>query len=93
MRGNNGWGVYFSKKKRYSQTFGDLTYKVKVCPKNTLRFDDNEVKGKGFFNMTKEKYDYYREQGYDSLVWYRNGTFKELVVLTNDIIKNIESDY
>lgn len=93
MRGRNGWGAYFAKHKKDSKVFGDLTYKVKVCPNNTLVFHDNEVKGKGFFNMSKDVYDDYVSSGYDSLLWYRKGRFQELVVLDPNIIKDYDLMY
>lgn len=88
VRGNAGYGIYLAKSKRISKVFGNIVYKVKVCPLNTLVFHDNEVKKKGFFNMSKKHYDDYISQGYDSLIWYRNGKFMEMVVLDPDIIED-----
>lgn len=90
IKGNAGYGAYFSKSIKYSKTFGDITYKVKICPQNTLTFHDNEVKGKGFFNMTKEFYDKYISEGYDSLLWYRDGKIQEFVALKPEIIVDYE---
>jgi len=90
MKGNAGYGAYFAKTVRDSRTFGDITYKVKICPENTLVFNDNEVKGKGFFNMNKETYDKYISKGYDSLAWYKGGVLKEFIVLKKSIIIDYE---
>jgi hypothetical protein len=93
IKGNAGYGVYFAKSIKDSKTFGDITYKVKICPQNTLIFNDNEVKGKGFFNMSKEFYDKYISEGYDSLLWYRNGRFQEFIALKPEIIIDYEVMY
>lgn len=93
IKGNCGYGAYFAKSIKDSRTFGDRTYKVKICPKNTLIFHDNEVKGKGFFNMSKELYDKYTSDGYDSLLWYRNGRFQEFIALKAEIIVSYDIMY
>jgi hypothetical protein len=87
MKGNNGYGIYLAKSLKYSKTFGDITYKVIVIPKRTLIFNDNEVRGKGFFNMTEIKYKEFIKN-YDSLAWYRKGILQEFVVLDDKIIKD-----
>ena len=87
VKGNCGYGIYLAKSRKYSRHFGDITYSVNVQPKNTLRFDDNEVRGKGFFNMTEVHFNNYLNNGYDSLVWYRNGKIAEFIVLDTGIIK------
>lgn len=93
MKGKSGYGAYFAKSSKDTEIFGDIKYKVKICPQNTLIFHDNEVRGKGFFNMTKEFYDKYISEGYDSLLWYRKGRFQELVVLRPEIIVDHEIVY
>ena len=89
MRGNSGFGCYFARTISDSQTFGDITYKVRLLPKHTLIFNDNEVKGKGFFNMSKEMFDKYSKH-YDSIRWNQKGKLKEFLVLNTDIIKSYE---
>lgn len=86
IKGNAGYGVYFAGTIRKSRTFGDITYKVKVSPKRTLIFNDNEVSGKGFFNMSRDIYLSYISDGYDSVVWYRKGRLQEFIALNTDII-------
>ena len=86
VKGNCGYGVYLAKSKKYSSSFGDILYSVIVKPKNTLRFDDNDVRGKGFFNMKENDYNSYIQQGYDSLVWYRKGKLTEFILLDTKII-------
>jgi len=86
IKGNCGYGVYFASAKKYSQTFGDITYRVKLTPNNTLIFNDNEVRGKGFFNMSELQFNDYIKAGYDSLAWYRKGKLAEFIALTTDII-------
>jgi len=90
MRGGAGYGAYFAKDKKVSMTFGDIIYKVTLNPKNTLVFNDNEVKGTGFFNMTKEKYEEYLSKGYDSLQWNRKGKLQEFIALKPEIILDKE---
>lgn len=85
---NNSWGIFFAKTKKYSQTFGDITYKVLIEPKNTLILNDKEVMKTPFFNMNKEQYDNYINQGYDSIAWYRQGELTEFIVLDPNIIKD-----
>ena len=88
IKGKNGFGFYLSPNKKYSQTFGDITYKVTVQPNNLLIFYDNEVKGKGFFNMTKQQFDNYINKNIDSLAWVRKNKLTEFVVLKSEIVKN-----
>lgn len=90
---NNSWGVFFSPKIKYSQGFGDMTYDVTVEPKNTLVLQDKEAMQNPFFNITKEQYDKYVKDGYDSIAWYRGGELTEFIALTNDIIKNKDLKY
>jgi len=90
---NNSWGVFFSPKTKYSQGFGDMTYNVTVEPKNTLVLQDKEAMQNPFFNITKEQYDKYVKDGYDSIAWYRGGELTEFIALTNDIIKNKDLKY
>lgn len=90
IKGNSGYGAYFSKSLKYTKSVGDISYKVKICPQNSLIFHDNEVRGKGFFNMSKEYYDKYISDGYDSLIWYRNGKLLEFIALKPEIIINYE---
>ncbi len=90
IKGNCGYGVYFARTIRDSRTFGDITYKVNVLPKKTLIFNDNEVSGKGFFNMSRDIYDRYISDGYDSVAWYRKGRLQEFIVLRTDIISDYE---
>lgn len=87
------YGIYFAKSKSKSKTFGDITYKVSVNPKNTLVINDNEVKKYNFFNISKESYDKYISDGYDSIAWYKNGVLQEFVVLDNKIISNSSALY
>ena len=93
VKGNAGYGVHFAKSIKDSKTFGDITYKVKIRPQHTLIFHDNEVKGKGFFYMSKEFYSKYISYGYDSLLWYRNGRFQEFIALNPEIIIDYEVMY
>lgn len=80
------YGVYFASSKRDSKVFGDRTYKVSIKPKNTLIIQDNEVKKYNFFNISKESYEKYIEDGFDSIAWYQKGKIKEFVVLDTKII-------
>lgn len=86
IRGNCGYGAYFARTKAYSKVFGDITYKVRLRPKNTLTFEDSGVKGAGFFNMDKLRYNSYVKAGYDSLAWYRGGKLMEFIALDASII-------
>ena len=90
IAGRNGWGAYFAKDKKDTQIFGDLLHKVKIVSKNSRIFIDNEVGRYPFFNISKDHYDEYIKQGYDSLIWYRRGKLKEFVVLDPSIVKNYE---
>ena len=44
IKGNSGYGIYFAPNIKDSKTFGDITYKCKIIPIKTLKFNDNEVK-------------------------------------------------
>lgn len=90
IKGNAGYGVYLAGDKKHSLKYGDILYKVKVRPKNTLTFNDNEVWRKGFFNMSKEWYDKYINDGYDSISWVVGGKIKEFIVLDLSIIVDID---
>lgn len=90
---NDSWGIFLTKNKKYSQTFGDLTYRVKIDPKNTLILKDNEVRKNPFFNMNKDQYDNYIKQGYDSIAWYRKDILTEFIVLDPSIIKDYNLIY
>lgn len=86
IKGNCGYGAYFARTKKDSLTFGDITYKVKIKPLNTLIFNDNEVKEKGFFNMSESIFNSYISLGYDSIAWLKNNKLKEFIVLDKNII-------
>ena len=90
IKGSCGYGSYFAKSKKDSKTFGDMTYKVKITPLNPLVINDNEIKNYNFFNISKESYDTYIKNGYDSIAWYKNGLLKEFIVLNTTIIKSRE---
>ena len=90
IKGNCGYGFYLAKNKKYSRAAGDMLHVVTVSPKSTCTFNDGEVKGHAFFNIDKEHYEEYIQQGYDSIAWYKNGKLAEFVVLKPEIIKNIE---
>ena len=90
IKGNAGYGVYLAGDKRHSLKYGDMLYRVKVNPNNTLTFNDNEVWKKGFFNMSKEWYDKYISEGYDSIAWIVGGKIKEFIVLDLNIIKDFD---
>ena len=88
IKGTNGYGFYLTSRLKYSKTFGDFTYKFKVIPVKSLVLYDNDVKKHSFFNISKEHFDNYINEGYDSLIWYRKNILTEFVVLNVDIIKN-----
>ena len=89
IKGNCGYGFYLAKSIKVAKTFGDIVTRYKVTPKNTLCFYDNEIKGKGFFNMDKITFDNYISLGYDSLAWYKNGKLQEFIALNTNILEII----
>jgi hypothetical protein len=90
---NNSNGIYFARTPKDSKTFGDITYKANIEPKNTLILNDNEVRKYKFFNIDEASLKEYLDKGYDSIAWYQNGKLKEFVVLDNSIIKNYDVHY
>ena len=90
---NNSHGIFFAAKKAYSKVFGDITYKVKIEPKNTLVLNDNEVARTPFFNIKENELKDYLDKGYDSIAWNKGGKLQEFIVLDNSIIKDRDIVY
>ena len=90
---NNSHGIFFAAKKAYSKVFGDITYKVKIEPKNTLVLNDNEVAKTPFFNIKENELKDYLDKGYDSIAWNKGGKLQEFIVLDNSIIKDRDIVY
>lgn len=90
IKGTYGYGAYFAGTAKDSQTFGNITYEVKICPENTFVLKDSEVRGTQFYNMPKQVFEKYINDGYDSVAWYRGGKIKEFIVLVPNIVKDYE---